>query len=341
MKKIIICIIGTVILLACNNTKKENVKSLKETDKTSFKAKDEYKTDEMQGLISSSNSSSESNSTGNYTISANATSANATDQTNDKPEENKPTPTPNPAPEQEAIKTTEPKKQLSKSYEDWDKKIIKTGNIVLELNNYTAYNNQIHKSVKSFGAYISQEEQALSDDKSENSIVIKVPVENFDDLVNSIGGDSIKVIDKRISSQDVTSEVVDTKARIEAKKIVRQQYLELMRQAKNMKDILDVQTEINTIQEEIESAAGRVNYLVHQSAYSTVNLRYYQLLNGKKVEPENTNGFMFKIKEAFKTGGSIIGNILLLILSVWPIILVGLLSLYLWKKKKQSKQNQS
>ena len=224
---------------------------------------------------------------------------------------------------------------------DLDKKIIKTGNIILELNNYRAYNNQIHKSVKIFGAYIAQEEQTQGDDKLENSIVIKVPVENFDDLINSIGGDSIKVIEKRITSQDVTSEVVDTKARIEAKKIVRQQYLELMRQAKNMKDILEVQTEINTIQEEIESASGRVNYLVHQASYSTVNLKYYQLLNGKKIEPEDSNGFMFKVKEAFKTGGSVIGNILLLILSIWPIIVIALVSLYLWRKKKQNKINES
>ena len=335
MKKIIICIIATVLLVACNNAKKEKGLAVKEEDKTSLKVTADYKTDEVNGLVSSnSNNADDQKSNGNYTYAAtaNAKSTDATEQTNNQVETNKPTTAP---------KVEEPKKLPSKSYEDWDKKIIKTGNIVLELNKYKAYNNQIHKSVKTFGAYIAQEEQTQGDDKLENSIVIKVPVENFDDLINSIGGDSIKVIEKRITSQDVTSEVVDTKARIEAKKIVRQQYLELMRQAKNMKDILEVQTEINTIQEEIESASGRVNYLVHQASYSTVNLKYYQLLNGKKIEPEDSNGFMFKVKEAFKTGGSVIGNILLLILSIWPIIVIALVSLYLWRKKKQNKINES
>ncbi|MFY7965027.1 MAG: DUF4349 domain-containing protein [Chitinophagaceae bacterium] len=337
MKKIFICIISTVILFACNNTKKENVASLSETDKSIFKAKSEYKTDAEKGLISSSNSNTEFNSTSNYNFSSNVTSTDAIDQASDKFEKDKPTP----APEHEKMKSNEPEKQPSKSYEDWDKKIIKTGDIVLEINNYRAYNNFIHKNVKAFGAYISQEEQVLSDDKSENRIVIKVPVENFDDLVNNIGGDSIKVIEKKITSQDVTTEVIDTKARIEAKKIVRLQYLELMRQAKNMKDILEVQTEINSVQEEIESAASRVNYLVHQSAYSTVNLKYYQILNGKKIEPEDSSSFSFKMKEAFRTGGNVISSLLVILLSIWPIIIIGALSLYLWKKRTPKKVNQS
>lgn len=336
MKKIIICIIATVLLIACNNAKKEKGAAVQFANTTDAKENIEYKSDAVtNGLVSSGNTSNIELNSNNVMYAANATSTDAIEQTNDQVEVNKPTSSP------DKPKVEEPKKLPTKSYEDWDKKIIKTGNIVLELNNYRAYNNLIHKNVKSFGAYVAQEEQTQGDDKLENSIVIKVPVENFDDLINSIGGDSIKVIEKRISSQDVTSEVVDTKARIEAKKIMRQQYLELMRQAKNMKDILEVQTEINTIQEEIESASGRVNYLVHQASYSTVNLKYYQLLNGKKIEPEDSNGFLFKVKEAFKTGGSVIGNILLLILSIWPIIIIGLVSLYLWRKKKQSKINQS
>ena len=335
MKKIIICTIAAILLIACNNAKKENVTAFKTASKLSSNGTEANQTDEVNGLVSSnSNTTDEQKKISNYTYAAtsNATNADVNEQINNQVETNQPTPAP---------KVEEPIKIPSKSDENWDKKIIKIGNIVLEINNYRVYNNQIHNSVKNFGAYIAQEEQTQGDDKLENSIVIKVPVENFDDLINSIGGDSIRVIEKRITSQDVTAEVVDTKARIEAKKIVRQQYLELMHQAKNMKDILEVQTEINTIQEEIESAASRVNYLVHQSSYSTVNLRYYQLLPGKKIASEDSNGFLFKVKEAFKTGSSVIGNMLLLILSIWPVIIIGLLSLYLWKKRKQNKISQS
>ena len=64
----------------------------------------------------------------------------------------------------------------------------------------------------------------------------------------------------KISTEDVTGEVVDTRARMEAKKQMRDRYLALLKQARNMKEILEVQTEINTIQEDIESASGRVGF---------------------------------------------------------------------------------
>ncbi len=326
---------GAVLIIACN-AKKENTSTYKEANKTSAKEITEYKTDSTSSaFINSGNTNDIEFNSNNITYAAttNANATGSTEQINDQIEEHKP------QQQQNKPYTETPKKLPSKTYEDWNKKIIKTGNITLELNNYRDYNNQIHKNVQNFGAYIAQEEQTQGDDKLENSIVIKVPVENFDALINSIGGDSIKVIEKKITSQDVTTEVVDTKARIEAKKIVRQQYLELMRQAKNMKDILEVQTEINSIQEDIESAAGRVNYLVHQSSYSTVNLRYYQLLNGKKIDSEDTTGFMHKLKEALKTGSNVIGNILILVLSIWPIIIIGFVSLFLWKKRKKTNTN--
>ena len=78
--------------------------------------------------------------------------------------------------------------------------------------------------------------------------------------------------EKKITSEDVTTEVIDTRSRLEAKKQVRLRYLDLLKQAKNMEEILSVQSEINGIQEQIESAAGRMEYLQHSSSFSTIHL---------------------------------------------------------------------
>jgi hypothetical protein len=191
------------------------------------------------------------------------------EQTGEKPEEDKI------AADTGATQTRFTPPQIIATHQDWDKKIIKTADITLELTNYNNYNSKLHTGLKAYGAYIASEEQDQDDYRISNSITIKVPVEQFDNLVNSFSGDDIKVIEKKIGSEDVTVEVVDTKSRIETKKQVRDRYLDLLKQARNMKEILEVQREINTIQEELESAAGRVNYLTHQSAYSTIRLGYY------------------------------------------------------------------
>ena len=207
---------------------------------------------------------------------------------------------------------------------DWDKKIIKTAHVTLELKDYNAYNSGIHARLKGYGAYVAQEQQSETDAQIANEITIKVPVDRFDDLMNTLGGDGIKVLEKNISTEDVTGEVVDTKSRIEAKKQVRARYLELLKQAKNMEELLQVQNEVNAIQEDIESATGRVNYLVHSSSYSTINLKYYQYLNGltsKDVEPR----FFSKLNEAFQNGASVITNLVLFFISIWPLVMAAVI----------------
>jgi hypothetical protein len=108
---------------------------------------------------------------------------------------------------------------------DWDKKIIKTTELQLQLDDYEKFNTSIHSSLKQFGAYVAEEKQQQNDSKIENALTIKVPVDQLDDFVNSFTGDGIKVMGKNITSEDVTGEVVDTKARMQAKTAVRDKYM--------------------------------------------------------------------------------------------------------------------
>lgn len=212
---------------------------------------------------------------------------------------------------------------------DWDKKIIKTADVSVEVKDFGQYDKHIHSLTKKYGAYIAGEQQSKNDIRMENIVTIKVPVEQFEALVNSFPGEDAKVLQKRITTEDVTDQLVDTKARIEAKKQVRDRYLELLKQAKSMKDILEVQREINSIQEELEAASGRVQYLSHQSAYSTINLTYFEYLDGSSG---SEHSFITKIKAAFKEGSSIITGFLLMIISFWPLVVVALVIWWVVRK---------
>ncbi len=226
--------------------------------------------------------------------------------------------------------------QHSSNNSDWDKKIIKTAAIQLQLDDYKNFNASIHKSLERFGAYISKEKQLETDYKIENTLTIKVPVAQFEALVNSLQGDGIKIIEKNISSDDVTGEVIDTKARMQAKIAVRDRYIELLKQAKNMNDILQVQNEINGIQEDIEAATGRINYLQHASDYSTINLTCYQFINGGPLADEKPD-LLTKLTHAFSIGTSLVVQLLLFLISIWPMILLGLL-IWLYIKRPALKK---
>ena len=221
--------------------------------------------------------------------------------------------------------------QTAPANPDWDKKIVKTANLNLEVKNYKSFNDLLHRTVKQSGGYIAQEEQNESGYKIENTVTIKVPVAQFDETLSQLASDSSKLLEKKISAEDVSMQIVDTKSRLETKKEVRERYLELLKEARNMKDILSVQNEINDIQEQMEGAAGRIAYLSHSAAFSTINLSFYQVLDaGASNEPDPS--FLHKIKVAFAEGWNWISALLLGLISLWPLwIAVGLAWKIFWK----------
>lgn len=230
----------------------------------------------------------------------------------------------------------DPKTGHASGNRDWEKKIIKTATLRIEANDYNKYYGLVHESVKRVGGYIAQEDQARNEYKQENSVIIKVPVEQFDEAVRLLGygtGDD-KLIEKKIASEDVTGQVVDTKSRLEAKRQVRLRYLDLLKQAKNMGEVLQVQNEINELQEQIEMAAGRIAFLNQSSAYSTINLAFFQVLNHSAsdgIEPS----FLTRIVRAFDNGWNFIKLLLLGLISVWPLWL-GILGIWFVVRKWRS-----
>jgi hypothetical protein len=216
---------------------------------------------------------------------------------------------------------------------DWDKKIIKTAVLNAEVEDYNKFYTSLREKVRNLGGYIAQEEQTQSEYKIENSIMVKVPVDQFDNAVVQLTANTQKINDKKITSQDVTTEVIDTKSRLEAKKQVRLRYIDLLGQAKNMQEILNVQSEINGIQEDIESAAGRIAYLGHSSTYSTIHFTYYQVLNSDAKDKEKPS-FASELGTAFNVGWNWIGNVFIGIVTLWPLALIVFAIIIIYKRTK-------
>lgn len=219
---------------------------------------------------------------------------------------------------------------------DWDSKIIKTASMKLEIKDFKKYNDYVHNAVKMYGAYVAQEEQVLTDEKTETVIAIKVPVAQFETMMNKLPGEDGKVMEKRINTDDVTGEMVDTKSRLETRKQLRLKYLEFLKQSKNREEALQAQNEINNIQEQIESTARRVGFLSHQTSYSTINLTFYQPMEGYSPTDSNPS-FLKRISAAFTNGMSWVSNLLVGLISVWPLFFVFAGIYFGWKILKPKK----
>jgi hypothetical protein len=219
---------------------------------------------------------------------------------------------------------------------DWDKKIVKNATLKFEVKDFKSYAANVYRIVKQSGGYIASENQDNTEEKIETVITVKVPVDQFENMLSLLPVNEVKVIERNITTQDVSGEVVDIKARLEAKKQMRQKYMEFFKQAKNMEEVLQVQSEINSLHEIMESAAGRVNYLNNASAMSTVNLTFYQPLQGYQPTTGEP-GFPERISSAFKTGAKWMGDIVVGFISIWPLLPIVLILMLAYKKLSRAK----
>jgi hypothetical protein len=239
-------------------------------------------------------------------------------------------------PQDDKTKQVKHQQQIPAPKQDWDKKIIKTAAVNFEVKDFQKYNAEFRDKVKQVGGYIAQEQQAESEYKIENTLTIKVPVDQFDNAIQLLVTDVKKLNEKKITSDDVTTEFVDTRSRLESKKQVRLRYLDLLKQAKNMEEILSVQSEINGIQEEIESASGRIEYLSHSSSFSTINLTFYQILNETAVDKDKPS-FSTKLSKAFKDGWSWIQELFVVLVTLWPLLLAAFAVYLIFKRTRKPK----
>ena len=135
--------------------------------------------------------------------------------------------------------------------------------------------------------------------------------------------------------KDVTEEFVDGLARLKIKKETEQTYLKILSQAKTVKDILDVQNQIQDLRSDIEAIEGRLRYLQKSVNYSTLNISMYQIINSSIARPS----FFTKALNAVKEGIGLFSDIIIGILYLWIFILIIIAVAVIIIKKRRNKKD--
>ena len=99
--------------------------------------------------------------------------------------------------------------------------------------------------------------------------------------------------------------------------------------------MLKVQQEINSIQEDIESAAARLAQLSGEAKYSTVNLTYFEPLAGYNADTDKP-GFGRRMITAFSDGAKFFGDIFIGLLTLWPLWVGAAVLYFMFKKVRRS-----
>jgi Domain of unknown function (DUF4349) len=211
-----------------------------------------------------------------------------------------------------------------------ERKLIRNGNIEFLTGDVRKTKTEIERIAKEQQGYISAENETNYGNRFQINQTLRIPSNKFDAVLKQLEDLAEKVDNKNINTQDVTEEFIDVEARLKTKKELEARYLELLKQAKTVADIVSIEGQIANVRAEIESMEGRLKYLSNQVSFSTLNVSYYQ-------ESAASYGFGSKFLNSLKSGWFNLVDFVFWLLSVWPFVLGTTALVIWWVRRRRSK----
>lgn len=211
-----------------------------------------------------------------------------------------------------------------------ERKLIKTGKIEFETGDIAETRKVIFTSLEQHEGYVSSDEENAYGGRRRNTIVVRVPADHFDLLLQEVTAGVTKFDRKVIETKDVTEEFLDIEARLKTKKELEKRYLELLNRANSVSEILEVEKEVGILRSEIESTEGRLRYLQSRVSFSTLSISIYQ------PKPDESK-FGQKFSEGFNDGWDSLASFFFFLISIWPFLIIGtaiFFGIRMWRKRR-------
>lgn len=146
-----------------------------------------------------------------------------------------------------------------------DRKLVYTGNLTIEISSLADAKSSVESWVKKFDGYISDSFENTSSIR----ITAKIPSGSFSQAMQECGQIG-KLKSKNINSSDVTEQFYDLDTRLSTRKVLLERLKKYLSEAKDMQDMLKIETKINDVTSELERMQGQMNRLKLQIDYSTI-----------------------------------------------------------------------
>ena len=245
--------------------------------------------------------------------------------------------TPPPPPPKEEAKVENDNEQTNPSKSKIiPKKIIKNGEMGISVSDIEKAKNEINSLLSKSKAYLLSENYSNTDTSESLSLVIRVPNQNFEALINSFATGIGEVIGKSIRAEDVTEEYTDVSIKLENKRIYLEKYRDMLKSAKTTKDMLEIQENIRALEDEIDVAEGRLRFIDDRVNYSTLTLDLYK----EKVRSSATSniGFGSRFGDSIAGGWNSFVSFLLGLVSFWPFLILAPFAYIIFKKFQNRKK---
>jgi predicted nucleic acid-binding Zn-ribbon protein len=215
-----------------------------------------------------------------------------------------------------------------------ERKLIRKAYLEMEVNDYEKAREEILSLVETNDGTIERSEDRSSNYRKQSEMVIRVLPEKLDGLVESMAGLARNVERKAVETEDVSRQYIDLETRLESKRAVIERYQQLLQQAKNVSEVLEVEENLRKVTEEIESTEAQLRYLSNQIGKSTLYLTFYE-----PIERVTSTGPSFgkRIGNALKGGWQALLSVIVFFFEIWPFTILIALGIILFVRRRRRK----
>ncbi|HWA72566.1 MAG TPA: DUF4349 domain-containing protein [Polyangiaceae bacterium] len=157
------------------------------------------------------------------------------------------------------------------------RKIIRSAELSLEVESPARAQSELTTIVERLGGYVASSERELGGDEGERdgsrvNLVVRVPSDKLGTALTRLEQLGRGAMNERLSSEDVTDEVIDLDARIANQKRLEAQLGTLLSQANTVEAALRVHKELAAVRTEIDRMAGRRQFLEKETDFAKISL---------------------------------------------------------------------
>jgi hypothetical protein len=212
-----------------------------------------------------------------------------------------------------------------------ERMVIYTAHISLETRDIDGTLSRIRGLAERYGGYVAGSSKSTYGMQAAAEITIRVPKDAFHRAVQEIEGYG-KVLDEGMTSEDVTEEYIDLKARLSSLEAEEERLKEVLDLAGTVEDILAVERELARVRGEIESLQGRIKYLEQSVALSVITVRLVEPpppftppgLNWGEILETALHGFF-----------AVLRGMIILVVSLLPLAIVGVPAYYFYRRRRR------
>ena len=216
--------------------------------------------------------------------------------------------------------------------------IIENTSLSLQVKEVAESINKIEEKTKALGGFLINSHLSKPESAASGTISVRIPEDKRKEAMDSFKEMAVKVVSESVNGNDVTDQYMDLEARLEVLYKTKVKYEEILQRADKVNDLLNVQQQLTSLQNQIDNLKGQQKYL-EQSAKLT-KITVYLSTDELALPYAPTNEWRPAVifKEAVRSLVGVIRGIGSLI--IWGVVyiplLIPILLIIRWIKRKKT-----